>query len=149
MGRGKTYAYDEDADTRLLHRLAAADGVRNLYMGHLYRFTLQDFVARFDRMRDDTVYFPFGYDDNGIASERLTERELGIRHQDYARREFQELCRDGHAVRGRVHAGRPVTGDLHRLGNTYKTIAPDVQRVSQLSFLTSTNRQTTRGYWSC
>ncbi|OWG26386.1 hypothetical protein B9D92_21875, partial [Mycobacterium tuberculosis] len=31
---------------------------------------------------------------NGIASERLTERELGINHGDFTRREFQDKCRD-------------------------------------------------------
>ncbi len=34
-------------------------------MGHLYGHTLQDFSARFQRMHDGDVLFPFGYDDNG------------------------------------------------------------------------------------
>ena len=66
----------------------------SLHWGHVYGFTLQDFVARFNRMRGKDVYFPFGYDDNGIASERLAEEELGVRHQDYGRREFQEMTRE-------------------------------------------------------
>ncbi|KAA9406467.1 valine--tRNA ligase [Haloarcula sp. CBA1131] len=132
----KTYAYDEDADTRFTIDTPPPTVSGNLHMGHLYQFTLQDFVARFHRMRDDTVYFPFGYDDNGIASERLTERELGIRHQDYPRREFQEKCRTVC-----TEFEDEFTEDVQSLAisidwdNTYKTIAPDVQRVSQLSFL--------------
>ncbi|WP_290818717.1 class I tRNA ligase family protein, partial [Halovivax sp.] len=51
----------------------------SLHMGHLYGHTLQDFAARFQRMANGDVLFPFGYDDNGIASERLTEEELDIR----------------------------------------------------------------------
>jgi len=108
----------------------------NLHMGHLYQFTLQDFVARFHRMRDDAVFFPFGFDDNGIASERLTEDELGIEHQDYERREFQELCRgvcDDYEATFRENVqSLAVSVDWD---NTYRTIEPRVQRISQLSFL--------------
>jgi len=131
-----TYAYDEDADTRFTIDTPPPTVSGNLHMGHLYQFTLQDFVARYHRMADDTVYFPFGYDDNGIASERLTERELGIRHQDFTRREFQEKCRDVC-----TEYEDEFTQDVQSLAisvdwdNTYKTIAPNVQRVSQLSFL--------------
>ncbi len=108
----------------------------SLHMGHLYGSTLQDFAARFQRMADGDVLFPFGYDDNGIASERLTEEELDIRHQDYERREFQELCRE---VCDEYEA--EFTEKMQALGtsidwnNTYKTIEPRVQRISQLSFL--------------
>ncbi|ELY53670.1 valine--tRNA ligase [Natronolimnohabitans innermongolicus] len=108
----------------------------SLHMGHLYGSTLQDFAARFQRMADGEVLFPFGYDDNGIASERLTEDELDIRHQEYERREFQELCRE---VCAEYEA--EFTDKMQNLGTsidwneTYKTIEPRVQRISQLSFL--------------
>ncbi|MFC6864797.1 valine--tRNA ligase [Halomicroarcula sp. GCM10025817] len=131
-----TYAYDGDADTRFSIDTPPPTVSGNLHMGHLYQFTLQDFVARYHRMADDTVYFPFGYDDNGIASERLTERELDIRHQDYPRREFQEKCREVCAT-----YEDEFTQDVQSLAisvdwdNTYKTIEPRVQRISQLSFL--------------
>ncbi|OVE85326.1 valine--tRNA ligase [Natronolimnobius baerhuensis] len=108
----------------------------SLHMGHLYGSTLQDFAARFQRMADGEVLFPFGYDDNGIASERLTEEELDIRHQDYERREFQELCREVC-----TEYEDDFTRKMQNLGtsidwnSTYKTIEPRVQRISQLSFL--------------
>jgi len=131
-----TYAYDGDADTRYSIDTPPPTVSGNLHMGHLYQFTLQDFVARYRRMSEGTVYFPFGYDDNGIASERLTERELGINHGDFTRREFQEKCRD--VCRDYEDE---FTGDIQSLAvsvdwdNTYKTIEPRVQRTSQLSFL--------------
>ena len=127
---------DDDADTRFSIDTPPPTVSGDLHMGHLYQFTLQDFVARYHRMADDTVYFPFGYDDNGIASERLTERELGIRHQDFERREFQEKCRD---ICTKYEDA--FTEDVQSLAisvdwdNTYKTIEPRVQRASQLSFL--------------
>jgi len=132
----ETYAYDGDADTRYTIDTPPPTVSGNLHMGHLYQFTLQDFVARYRRMSEGTVFFPFGYDDNGIASERLTERELGINHSEYPRREFQEKCRD---VCDTYEA--EFTNDIQSLAisvdwdHTYKTIEPRVQRISQLSFL--------------
>jgi len=133
-----TYAYGGETDPDTLFTIDTPPPTvsGDLHMGHLYQFTLQDFVARFHRMRGGDVYFPFGYDDNGIASERLTERELGIRHQEYDRPEFQELTRE---VCAEYEAA--FTDNIQSLAvsvdwnNTYQTIEPRVQRISQLSFI--------------
>ena len=131
-----TYAYGGEADTRYTIDTPPPTVSGDLHMGHLYGLTLMDFVARFQRMHGGDVYFPFGYDDNGIASERLTERELGINHSDYTRREFQEKCRT--VCREYEDS---FTQDVQSLAisidwdATYKTIEPRVQRISQLSFL--------------
>jgi valyl-tRNA synthetase len=108
----------------------------SLHWGHVYGFTLQDFVARYSRMQGDEVFFPFGYDDNGIASERLAEDELEVEHQDYDRDVFQEMCR---GVCAKYEAD--FTEKMQALGisidwtETYQTIEPRVQRISQLSFI--------------
>ncbi len=133
-----TYAYGgtDDADTSFTIDTPPPTVSGDLHMGHLYQFTLQDFVARFHRMRDGDVYFPLGYDDNGIASERLTERELSVRRQEYERDEFQALTRE---VCDTYEA--EFTEDVQSLAvsvdwnNTYRTIESDVQRISQLSFV--------------
>ena len=133
------YAYDGDVadpDTAFSIDSPPPTVSGSLHWGHVYGFTLQDFVARFNRMRGKDVYFPFGYDDNGIASERLAEDELGVRHQEYGRREFQELTRE---VCDRYEA--EFTEKMQSLGisidwtQTYQTISPEVKRVSQLSFV--------------
>ncbi|WP_251341844.1 valine--tRNA ligase [Haloplanus halophilus] len=108
----------------------------SLHWGHVYGFTLQDFVARYNRMQGEDVFFPFGYDDNGIASERLTEDELDVQHQEYDRDVFQEMCR---GVCAKYEAD--FTEKMQALGisidwtETYQTIEPRVQRISQLSFI--------------
>jgi valyl-tRNA synthetase len=108
----------------------------SLHMGHLYGQTLQDFQARFQRMYGKKVFQPFGYDDNGIASERLTEKELDIRHQDFSRREFQEKCREVcQDYEEQFTENMQALGLSHDWTNTYKTIEPRVQRISQLSFM--------------
>jgi len=108
----------------------------SLHWGHVYGFTLQDFVARYNRMQGADVFFPFGYDDNGIASERLAEDELDVQHQEYDRDVFQEMCR---GVCAKYEAD--FTEKMQALGisidwtETYQTIEPRVQRISQLSFI--------------
>jgi valyl-tRNA synthetase len=135
-----TYAYeggpDVDPDTVYAIDTPPPTVSGSLHMGHLYGHTLQDFAARFNRMAGEHAFFPFGYDDNGIASERLTERELGINHGDYTRREFQqkcrEVCREYEADFTEEMQSLAMSIDWDR---TYKTIEPRVQRASQLSFL--------------
>ncbi|WP_372912373.1 valine--tRNA ligase [Salinigranum sp.] len=137
--REDTYAYDGEAvDPNTVFSIDSPPPTvsGSLHWGHVYGFTLQDFAARFNRMRGNSVFFPFGYDDNGIASERLTEDELGVRHQEYDRREFQEMCRE---VCQEYES--EFTEKMQSLGisidwdETYQTISPEVQRISQLSFL--------------
>lgn len=133
----KTYKYEEQEGETVFSVDTPPPTVSgSLHMGHLYGLTLQDFQSRFQRMQGKQVFFPFGYDDNGIASERLTEKELGIRHQDFTRREFQEKCRE---VCKKYED--QFTQNVQSLGlstdwnNTYKTIEPRVQKISQLSFI--------------
>lgn len=135
---GNTYAYDSVTDPDTIYSIDTPPPTvsGSLHIGHLYGHTLQDFAARYHRMADTDCYFPFGYDDNGIASERLTESELGIRHQDFDRREFQEKCR---AVCREYEAD--FTDEMRSIAmsidweHTYRTIEPRVQRISQLSFI--------------
>ena len=132
------YAYGgaEDPDTAFSIDSPPPTVSGSLHWGHVYGFTLQDFVARFNRMRGKDVYFPFGYDDNGIASERLAEDELEVRHQDYERREFQrmtqEVCEQYEAEFTEKMQSLGISIDWNQ---TYQTISPATQRISQLSFI--------------
>jgi len=135
----ETYAYPDDGvdpNTAFSIDTPPPTVSGSLHWGHVYGSILQDIVARFHRMYDSEVFYPFGYDDNGIASERLTERELDVRHQDFDRGTFQEKCR---SVCAEYEAD--FTEKMQGVGlsidwnNTYRTISPTVQRVSQLSFI--------------
>jgi len=133
-----TYAYESVDDPDLSFSIDTPPPTvsGDLHWGHVYGATLQDFVARFQRMANGEVFFPFGYDDNGIASERLTEDELGIEHSNFERREFQRKCRE---VCAEYEAD--FTEKMQALGvsidwsHTYQTIEPRVQRISQRSFI--------------
>src|SRR5690348_15911131 len=49
-----------------------------LHLGHTYSYSHTDFMARFWRMNGYNVFYPMGYDDNGLPTERLLERRDGI-----------------------------------------------------------------------
>ena len=50
-----------------------------LHVGHIFSFTQTDFVARFQRMRGKAVFYPIGWDDNGLATERRVQNYYGVR----------------------------------------------------------------------
>ena len=66
----------------------------NLHLGHTYSYTHTDVFARFHRMRGENVFYPMGFDDNGLPTERLVEKELGIRASDIDHQQFVEKCQE-------------------------------------------------------
>jgi len=63
-----------------------------LHIGHIYSYTQTDVIARYQRMAGSNVFYPMGFDDNGLATERLVERTRGIRAADLSREEFIAIC---------------------------------------------------------
>src|SRR5438105_4457320 len=64
----------------------------HLHLGHLYSYSHANFIARFRRINSYDVYYPMGCDDNGLPTERLVEKWLGITVQDVGRKVFVEKC---------------------------------------------------------
>ena len=51
----------------------------SLHVGHVFSFTHTDVVARFQRMRGKAVFYPMGWDDNGLPTERRVQNYYGVR----------------------------------------------------------------------
>jgi valyl-tRNA synthetase len=51
----------------------------SLHIGHAFSYTHTDLIARFQRMRGKTVFYPMGWDDNGLPTERRAENFFGVR----------------------------------------------------------------------
>jgi valyl-tRNA synthetase len=64
----------------------------SMHIGHIFSYTQAEIIARYRRMRGYNVFYPFGFDDNGLPSERLVERETGIKASDIPREFFCVKC---------------------------------------------------------
>src|SRR6187402_2767249 len=51
----------------------------SLHVGHVFSYTHTDVVARFQRMRGKSVFYPMGWDDNGLPTERRVQNYYGVR----------------------------------------------------------------------
>jgi valyl-tRNA synthetase len=47
-----------------------------IHIGHIFSYTQAEIIARFKRMSGFNVFYPMGYDNNGIPTEQLVEKEL-------------------------------------------------------------------------
>ncbi|HEY6214570.1 MAG TPA: valine--tRNA ligase [Vicinamibacterales bacterium] len=128
----------------------------SLHVGHVFSFTHTDLIARFQRMRGKAVFYPMGWDDNGLPTERRVQNYYGVRCDpslpyDPAFRAPSEPAKPPIAISRpnfiELCAGRTVEDEKafehlwKYLGlsvdwsMTYATIGKHAQRVSQLAFL--------------
>lgn len=107
-----------------------------LHMGHVCSYTQTDFIVRFQRMVGRNIYYPMGFDDNGLPTERLVERLKGIRAHDMDRVAFQKLCQEVIVqVEDRFRALFRALGLSVDWSLEYQTLSPTSCKLSQMSFL--------------
>src|SRR3954469_16075977 len=128
----------------------------SLHIGHVLSYTHTDVIARFHRMRGKAVFYPMGWDDNGLPTERRVQNYYGVRCDPslpydatfqapekpgkhpiaVSRPNFIELCNRLTAEDEKAfeHLWRYL-GLSVDWSNTYATIDRRAQRVSQTAFL--------------
>jgi len=107
-----------------------------LHIGHIFSYTQTDIIARFRRMCGEAVFYPFGFDDNGLPTERFVEKKRGVSSHTMTRAAFIELCLEETVAVEAVfkslwqRMGLSVDWDF-----CYETISPQVRALSQRSFI--------------
>lgn len=107
-----------------------------LHMGHIFSYTQTDFIARYMRMKGKNVFYPIGFDDNGLPTERLVEKEKNIKASEMSRQDFIDECKDV-VERAEVEFRRlfKSVGLSFDWAQEYQTISPQTTTLSQMSFL--------------
>ncbi len=107
-----------------------------IHIGHIFSYSQTEMIARYKRLRGYNVFYPFGFDDNGLPSERLVEKEQGKKAHEIGREAFSKLCyetTDKYEEEFQElfsKMGVSTDWDIH-----YKTVSPSTIKISQLSFL--------------
>ena len=107
-----------------------------IHIGHIFSYSQAEMIARYKRMSGYNVFYPFGFDDNGLPSERLVEKEQGKKAHEIGREDFSKLCYETtdryEAEFKELFSKLGVSTDWNMC---YKTVSPSTIKISQKSFL--------------
>ena len=107
-----------------------------LHIGHIFSYTQTDIIARYKRMSGFSVFYPFGFDDNGLPTERFVEKKLNVSAQKLGRSAFINLC-----LEQTVAIEQQFKTLWQRMGlsvdwqQNYSTIDQRSRQLSQTSFI--------------
>lgn len=107
-----------------------------LHIGHVMGFSQADMYARYQRMLGKNLYYPLGFDNNGLPTELLVEKKKNIRAHTLPREEFTKIALD--LVKDYNQSYRDMmvsTGMSCDLSLGYNTIDERSQKTSQKSFI--------------
>ncbi len=130
----------------------------SLHIGHIFSYTQTDIIARYQRMQGKSVFYPIGWDDNGLPTERRVQNYYNITcnpkiaydkdfspvHIENPKEPFKEVSRKNfiEACEALTYQDEKIFEDVfRRIGHSYdwnliySTISPSSIKIAQASFL--------------
>lgn len=112
-----------------------------MHVGHSFSYSQTDMLARYKRMTGNEVFYPFGTDDNGLATEKLVQKEKGVNLRKMTREEAVKITMEY------LEEERPnFVEDFKKVGLScdfdinYSSISPESQKISQGTFVELFNK---------
>lgn len=112
-----------------------------LHIGHIFSYTHTDIIARYKRFQGFNVFYPMGFDDNGLPTERYVEKKHKTKAHLMKRSDFIDLC---------LQESAEIEKDFEKLWRSmalsvdwskiYSTISEKSRKISQLSFIDLYNK---------
>ena len=109
----------------------------SLHIGHIFSYTQTDIIARYKRMSGYAVFYPFGFDDNGLPTERHVEKKCKVVAYKMERSAFIALC-----LEQTKHVEQQFTFLWQRIGlsvdwnSCYSTISAPVRKYEPALYCT-------------
>ncbi len=156
--RNEVYRFDASVPTQAIYSIDTPPPTvsGSLHIGHVFSYTHADIIARYQRMQGKEVFYPIGFDDNGVPTERRVQNYYGVRCEptmnydpsfnapdrpssptlSISRQNFVELCslltQEDEKIFENLwrHIGLSVDWT-----QTYTTVGPAARRISQAGFL--------------
>ena len=161
--QNKTFAFDKTAAKENVYSIDTPPPTvsGSLHVGHVFSYTHTDLIARYQRMKGKKVFYPIGWDDNGLPTERRVQNFFGVRCEPtlpfdsnfvaplepsekqipISRKNFVELCEKLTLEDEKVFESLFQTLGLSIDWNyTYQTIDKRARTVSQRAFLRNLKR---------
>ena len=108
----------------------------HLHAGHIMSYAQAEFIVRYKRMQGFKVFYPMGFDDNGLPTERFVEKKYNIDKNKITKKEFINLClketEKGIETYKNLWNSLGISVDWSK---TYSTISPLPTKVSQRSLI--------------
>jgi valyl-tRNA synthetase len=113
----------------------------HLHVGHAMSYSQAEFLVRYKRMKGYNIFYPMGFDDNGLPTERFVEKTHNVNKKKISREDFRKLCIEETEKGGAVYEelwralGLSVDWNLK-----YSTINERCRKTAQMSFIDLYNK---------
>lgn len=88
------YNYDPDSDKETFSVDTPPPYVSSahLHVGHAMSYSQAEFIVRYKRMMGYNIFYPMGFDDNGLPTEKFVEKKYKLNKNNTNRKDFIDLC---------------------------------------------------------